>query len=96
MMTLGEWDVLTRAAALQLAHERIVGTDRTLPVKIEAVRAAKDAEIERIVRSATEAEIAIVPKDIDRLYEPVPEVKRLREEMAVLVIARYAAQRKEL
>jgi hypothetical protein len=85
MMALEDWDVLTHVASLQLAHERIVGTDRTLPVKIEAVRAAKDAELKRLVPSAIEAETI----DGKLLGE---EVKRLVGEIAVLVIARHVAQ----
>jgi hypothetical protein len=69
MMTLEEWDVLTRAAALQLAQEQIVGTDRTLPVKIEAVRAAKEAKIERLVRSPIEAEITSGEPQRERLRD---------------------------
>ena len=130
--TQEEWDVLRFAAALQLAQERIVGTDRTLPVRIESVRAAKDAEIERLVQKATEAGTTIdlsegisrikeeaervmdegaVPlgfqpsayvNDLrrrtveainERLYEVVPEIKRLREEKALLEVAGDAARR---
>ena len=130
--TKEEWDILTYAAALQLAQEQIIGTDKTLPVKIEALRAAKEAEIERLVQSATEAGVTIdaskdveriideaqraidgglappgcVPSDYvnelrrrtvkaltDRLYEALPEIKRLREEGALLEIARDAARR---
>lgn len=86
MMTSEEWDVLIHAAALQIAHERIVGTDRTLPVKIEAVRACKDAELKGLVPSAIEAESV----DGKLLGE---KVKRLVGEIAVLELARYMAQR---
>jgi hypothetical protein len=81
IMTSEEWEVVSRAVALQVAHERIVGTDRTLPVKIETVRAAKDAELKR----AIEAEVV----DGKLLAE---EMKRLVGEVALLTIALYFAQ----
>jgi len=85
MMTSEEWEVVTRAVALQAAHERIVGTDRTLPDKIETVRAAKDAELKRLVPSAIEAESI----DGELLGE---EIKRLVGEKALLSVALYFAQ----
>jgi hypothetical protein len=87
MTTSEEWKVVTRAVAIQLAQERIFGTDRTLPVKIEAILSAKHAELNRLIPSATEAEI---PVDGERIVE---EGKRLIEEQALLVIARVYAQR---
>ncbi len=48
-MTSEEWDVIRGAVALQMAHDRIVGTDRTLPAKIKTVCAAKDAEQTRLI-----------------------------------------------
>jgi hypothetical protein len=86
-MTSEEWEIVTRAVALQLAEDQIFGTDRTLPVKIRAILAAKDAELKRIVPSATEAEI---PIDGKRLGEAI---KRLVEEKALLTIGLYFAQR---
>ena len=87
-MTTEEWDALARAVALEVAHERIVGTDRTLPIKIETIRAAKDAELKRLGPSAIEAESI----DGNLLAE---EVKRLVGEIALLTMALFFAHRND-
>ncbi len=80
-MTSEEWDVITHAVALQMARDRIVGTDRTLPAKIRTVCAAKDAEQTRLI----EGEVV----DGNLLAE---ELMRLTQEGALLSIALHFAQ----
>jgi hypothetical protein len=81
MMTSEEWAVVTHAVALQLARDRIVGTDRTLPAKIKTVCAAKDAEQTRLI----EAEVV----DGNLLAE---ELMCLIGEAALLTIALHFTQ----
>lgn len=81
-----EWDVLTNAAALLVAQERIFGTDRTLTAKIDAVIAAKEADMEKLVASRLDE-----CRDLDTL---VPAVNRLSGEKGILIVARYMVQRK--
>jgi len=81
-MTAEEWAVVSRAVALQVAQDRIVGTDRTLPAKIKTVCAAKDAEQTRLI------EVDVV--DGNLLAE---ELMCLTGEKALLTIALYFAQK---
>lgn len=81
-MTSEEWDVIRDAVALQMAHDRIVGTDRTLPAKIKRVCATKDAEQTRLI------EAGVV--DGKLLAE---ELMSLTGEKALLTIALHFAQR---
>lgn len=81
-----EQDILIHAAALLLAQEGIFGTDRTLSAKIDAVIAAKDAEMARLQKDCLDDPEL---RDIDKL---VPGVTRLSEENGILTVARYVSQ----
>jgi|HubBroStandDraft_1064217.scaffolds.fasta_scaffold00069_29 hypothetical protein len=87
-MSPEENDVLIHAAALLLAEEGIYGTDKTLPAKIDAVIAAKDAEMEGLQRYCLHGPEL---RDVDKV---VPGVARLSEEKGILVVARYILQGK--
>jgi hypothetical protein len=88
LMTPEEHDVLIHAAALLLAGEGIYGTDKTLPAKIDAVIAEKDAEMEGLKRFCLDGPEL---RDIEKL---VPGVARLSEEQGILVVARYILEGK--